>query len=95
MRDEADQARRMARFGEREDENKTTSFGERRNLRQEQRRGSRPNQSQQTSGRKLNIQTEILSSKKWLPSPNSQFAIRTQFSSKKSKRHEKYLLKVF
>ena len=53
---ESDQARRMARFGNRnEDEINNSSFGERRNLRQDQRRGSRPSANQQTSNRRRNI----------------------------------------
>ena len=53
---ESDQARRMARFGNtNEDENNNSSFGERRNLRQDQRRGSRPSANQQTSNRRRNI----------------------------------------
>ncbi len=54
-KDDSDQARRMARFGQREDESKDNSFGERRNLRQDQRRGSRPSINEQTSSRRRNM----------------------------------------
>ena len=58
-KEESDQARRMARFGDREEETKNnSSFGERRNLRQEQRRGSSPSPNQQTSSRRRNVEEQ-------------------------------------
>lgn len=51
-RQDSEQERRMARFGNREDERPSTasSFGERRNQRQDQRRGSRPSASSSRDG---------------------------------------------
>ncbi|MBP01039.1 MAG: hypothetical protein CMG34_07480 [Candidatus Marinimicrobia bacterium] len=57
-KEESDQARRMARFGEREEETNANSFGQRRNLRQEQRRGSRPSVNQKVSSRGRNVNEE-------------------------------------
>ncbi len=50
---DSEKARRMARFGSRDEEiDKSASFGQRRDLRQEQRRGTRPAINQQTSSRR-------------------------------------------
>lgn len=60
---DSEETRRISRFGRGQDESdQGANFGDRRSFRQDQRRGSRPIQSQQTSGRKRDFGSRGLDS---------------------------------